>query len=86
MKKQRYIIYYRKYNIFGNCYLRYIRVVETEDIYHIIGKMICTTLEKIEQIWYSAAKLSLEKYEAHWTELGYRQIDNSNDWVNETIE
>lgn len=72
----RYHIYYRKYNIFANDYIPYIKIVETDDIYHEIGKMICTSLEKIESIRYTQPRASREDCEKLWTESGYIQIND----------
>lgn len=72
----RYHIYYRKYNIFANDYIPYIRIVETDDIYHEIGKMICTSLEKIESIRYTKPTASKEECEKLWTEGGYEKIND----------
>ena len=72
----RYNIYYRKYNIFANDYIPYIKIVETDDVYHEIGKMICTSLEKIESIRYTQPRASREDCEKLWTESGYIQIND----------
>lgn len=77
---KRYNIYYRKYNIFANDYIPYIKVVQTADIYHEIGKMICTSMEKIENIRYTEARASQETVEQLWTAEGYRKLTD-NIWV-----
>lgn len=79
-KKQsvtRYHIYYRQYNIFANDYIPYIKIVETDDIYHEIGKMICTSLEEIENIRYTQPRASQEDCEKLWTEGGYEKITDT---------
>lgn len=73
----RYNLYYRKYNIIANAYIPYVKVIETEDIYHEIGKMICESLEKIENIRYTRPTASREDCEKLWTEEGYLQITPS---------
>ena len=73
---ERYHIYYRKYNIFANDYIPYIKIIYTDDIYHEIGKMICTSLEKIESIRYTKPKASKEDCEKLWTERGYQKVDD----------
>lgn len=72
----RYNIYYTQYNIIANDYIPYIRVIETDDVYHEIGKMICTSLEKIESIRYTQPRASREDCEKLWTESGYIQIND----------
>ena len=76
----RYNIYYRKYNILARDYVPYIKVVETDDIYHEIGKMSCTSLEKIESISYTKPTASREECEKYWTERGYEKLSN-NLWM-----
>ena len=44
----RYNIYYHRFNILARDYIPYVTVVDTEDVYHVIGKMICTTLEELK--------------------------------------
>ena len=76
----RYNIYYRKYNILANDYVPYVRVVYTDDIYHEIGKIICTSLERIEHIRYTEPKASQEECEKYWAESGYRKLCE-NIWI-----
>ena len=80
MGMDRYNIYYRQYNIFANDFIPYVKVVYTDDIYHEVGKIICTSIEKIERITYTKPKASLEKCEEYWTENGYRKLSNDI-WV-----
>ena len=54
MKK--YKLWIRKYNIFKNDYEVIEKVIITNDIYHEIGYIYCTTLEKIERIGYHEVK------------------------------
>lgn len=75
----RYNIYYTKYNIIANDYIPYIKVVCTDDIYHEIGKIICTSLEKIDSIRYSKPKASIEDCEKLWEKDGYIKI-RDNFW------
>ena len=86
-KKKRYNVYYTKYNILVNAYVPYIEVVETDDIYHFIGKMMYTTFEKIDRIRWTEPKASREKCEELWVSNGYVKIDNSgNFWMQETFK
>ena len=52
----RYNIYYHRFNILARDYIPYVTVVDTEDVYHAIGKMICTTLEELKNIRYTKPK------------------------------
>ena len=79
---KRYNIYYRKYNIMANGYLPYIKVINTNDIYHEIGKMICQSIEKIESISYTEPVASREDCEKCWADNGYRKISDDL-WVND---
>ena len=54
MKK--YKLWIRKYSIFKNDYEVIEKVITTNDIYHEIGYIYCTTLEKIERIDYQEIK------------------------------
>ena len=78
--KTRYNIYYTQYILFANANIPKIRVVETEDIYHEVGKMICSALEKIVSISYTHPRASIEECEKYWRERGYRKISNDT-WV-----
>lgn len=48
----KYKIFIRKYSIFKNDYEVVEKIVETNDIYHEIGYIYCTTLEDIKRITY----------------------------------
>ena len=54
MKK--YKLWILKYSIFKNYYEVIEKVITTNDIYHEIGYLYCTTLEKIERIDYQEVK------------------------------
>lgn len=54
MKK--YKLWIRKYNIFKNDYEVIEKVITTNDIYHEIGYIYCTTLEDIKRIGYHEIK------------------------------
>lgn len=82
---KRYNIYYRKYNIIANDYIPYIKIVHTDDIYHEIGKIICTSLEKVENIRYTEAMACLEKIEQIWKAEGYRKLTNDI-WIMDEIQ
>ena len=77
---KRYNIYYRKYSIIAKAYISYVKVIYTDDIYHEIGKMICTSMEKIESISYTAPRVSQEDCEKLWAEAGYLKLTD-NIWV-----
>lgn len=79
-KKELYKIFYKKYSVYGGAYVPYILVVETADIYHEVGKLICTSIEEIKDIWYGTAK-HLDKSIAYWESRGYRRISDSSCWV-----
>lgn len=53
---KRYKLFIRKYNMFKNDYEVIEEVVETDDIYHTIGYIYCTTLEEIKRIDYTELK------------------------------
>ena len=74
---ERYNIYYTKYNILARDYVPYVKVVYTEDIFHEVGKLVCTSIEKIKSISYTKPKATLEACEQYWTEEGYEQISNT---------
>lgn len=73
-EKKRYNLYYTKYNIIANAYIPYVKVIECTDIYHEIGKMICTTFEHIDKIRYTEPKATREECEELWRNGGYVQI------------
>ena len=54
MKK--YKLWIRKYNLFKNEYEVIEKIVRTNDIYHEIGYIYCTTLEDIKRIDYYEIK------------------------------
>jgi hypothetical protein len=73
----RYNIYYTKYNIIAKDYIPYIKVVYTDDIYHEVGKIICTSLEKIDNIRYTKPRASIEDCEKYWSNNGYINLGNN---------
>ena len=77
---KRYNVYYTKYNIFANDYVPYIRVVETDDIFHYVGKMFYQTLEKIGCIRWTEPKASREECEKMWIAEGYSKLDASGNF------
>ena len=80
-QKKRYNLYYSKYNILARGYVRYVEVIESTDIYHEIGKKICTTLEHIKRISYTEPKATREECEELWLQGGYEKI-STNLWRN----
>ena len=73
---ERYNIYYQRYNILARDYIPYVRVVDTKDVYHEIGKMICTTLEEMKNIRYTKPKATYEECVELWEEKGYKKISD----------
>lgn len=63
-----YLLYIRKYSIITNQYELYIYKVTTDNIYRIIGKIFCTTLEEIKRIDYNEWLPEREKF---WKENNY---------------
>ena len=53
--------------------------MDTEDVYHVIGKMICTTLEELKNIRYTKPKATHEECVQPWEEKGYVKI-NDDTW------
>lgn len=51
-----YKLFIRKYNIFKNDYEVEEKLVKTNDIYHEIGYIYCSTLEEIKRIDYTEVK------------------------------
>ena len=70
----RYNIYYTKYNIIARDYIPYIQVVYTDDIYHEVGKLICTSIEEIKRISYTKPNASEEECERYWVKEGYVKV------------
>ena len=56
LKMKVYKIYVTKYDITLNDYTTFKIIVETEDIFHEIGKIYCTSEEKIKDIRYEEIK------------------------------
>lgn len=74
MKK--YNLYYTQFQIMAMGEIDFIETVETDDIYHYIGKKICTSLEHISHIRYTELRIPLERCEELWKEAGYEKIGN----------
>ena len=53
---KRYKLWIRKYNLFKNEYEVIEDVIATNDIYHEIGYIYCTTIEDIKRIDYQEIK------------------------------
>ncbi len=51
-----YKLFIRKYNFMKNDYEVVEKIIKTNDIYHEIGHIYCTTLEEIERIDYTEVK------------------------------
>ena len=78
--KTRYNIYYDKYEISINAYLRCIKVVYTDDIYHEVGKLVCTSLERVENIRYTKPSTSVQECEKLWLDSGFKKV-SENFWA-----
>ena len=74
---ERYNIYYKKYNVFARDYLLYVRVVYTDDIYHEVGKLYCTSFEKIDSIRYAKTRLSVDECHHYFITNGYKKISDN---------
>ncbi len=86
MSKERYNIYFEQYSIITNNYSKYIMCVETEDIFHEIGKLVCTSICSTRNIRYTKPQASKERCEELFKEKGYRKISNTNTWIKEKKE
>lgn len=64
-----YLLYIRKYSIFSNSYELCVYKVTTDNVYRIIGKIVCTTLEHIERIDFNEW---LPERENYWIEKGFK--------------
>ena len=73
----RYNIYYTKYSILNNAYNHYVKVVYTYDIYHEIGKLICTSMERIKDISYTKPQASETAIEVYLVANGYVKITDT---------
>ena len=60
-----YLLYIRIYDIFAKDYVLKIRRVKTDNIYRVIGKIYCTTLEQIQRIDYV---INSKEHEDFWKE------------------
>ncbi len=49
----KYKLFIRKFSIFANDYVVVTKIVETNDIYHEIGKIYCQSIEEIKRIDYT---------------------------------
>ena len=57
-----YKLFIRKYNFMKNDYEVIEKIVRTNDIYHEIGYIYCTTLEEIKRIDYVELKEEVHKW------------------------
>ena len=53
---QKYKLFIKKFSIYANDYIVVTNIVETDDIYHEIGKIYCQSLEEIKRIDYMKIK------------------------------
>lgn len=75
--KVRYYIHFEKYNSLYRGYISYICLAYTNDIYHEVGKIICSSLEKVRRISYTKAIASEKQLQDFWIEEGYSKIDDT---------
>lgn len=66
---KKYNIFYKKYSFVENCKLLYCKVVETENIYEEVGKLVLKSYEEISDIWFCEHKNSSLK--------DFRHINNN---------
>lgn len=76
-QKLKYHIYYEKYNIFYRGYVSYIEIVETDDIYHEVGKIICSSIESVRRISYTKPTAKKSEIERFFAEKGYEKVDDT---------
>ena len=76
-QKFKYHIYYEKYNILYRGYVSYIRIVETDDIYHEVGKIVCSSIESVRRISYTKAIAKKSKIEHFFVEKGYEKVNDT---------
>lgn len=76
---EEYIIYYQKYSIFCNGYRQWITIVNTNDIYHEVGKLVCQSLENIKNIRYCTNQQSRDECEDRWLQRGFHSV-GQNSW------
>ena len=50
MTNQTYLLYIRKYSIIADDYVLYVYKVTTDNVYRVIGKIVCTSMEHIKRI------------------------------------
>lgn len=60
-----HLLYVRKYSILTNNYDLYVYGVNTKDIYHVIGELVCRSFEHIKRIdWVECCQENLN----YWSE------------------
>lgn len=72
-KTKTYLIYVR-YALSGTCIYK----IKTNDIYHVIGKLYCKSIEQIECIIYN---IYTETREEFWKTAGYSIITLTKEWL-----
>ena len=72
-KTKTYLIYVR-YALSGT----YIYKIKTTDIYHVIGKLYCRSVEQIELVYYN---IYTETREELWKSAGYSIITLTKEWI-----
>ena len=77
-KIQRYALSYYKYDLEVKDYVRFVEYIESCDIYHDIGKKVCTTFEPpiIRVEFFDLRIFSFSTIETILQEKGYKKIRN----------
>lgn len=69
MTNQTYFLYIRKFSIIANDNVLYVYKVTTDNVYRIIGKIVSTSMERIERIDFNEWTEAREKF---WIDKGYK--------------
>lgn len=80
-----YHIYYKRFNLATKGYVRFIKVVETTDIFHEVGKLVCQSMEKIEDIHYFTPRIPQTEVVKKWIDNGFVQW-SENLWIIPEVE
>lgn len=66
-EKNTFLVYVRQYSILINDYVLIVYKVTTDNIYRVIGKIVCTALESIKRIDFNSWSQSREDF---WIKKG----------------
>lgn len=84
-KVERYNIYFSKYDTIAKEYVRYIKVLVTDDVYLDFKKLTLSPTERIDKVVFVRPALSQERIDKLWEEKGYYKI-NDTTWVKRLSE